>query len=119
MKNIGLDKKVEIFSRDVPFSSDIGIVNIRPSKGRPWVCSLNETYFDSYGCVCPKTLSKFIIKRNEHCLYSEYKIQGLTNNRDSYCASYCLFILFLNKSLRNLFQICCFESIIKKILEYK
>ena len=64
LKNIGLDSKVGIYLRDGPFSSDIGIVNLHPSKGTHWVCYINEIYFDSYGCVCPKKLSKFIMKRN-------------------------------------------------------
>ena len=69
---------VEIYLRDGPFESDIEIVNLHPSKKTHWVCYLNENYFDSYGCVCPKKLSKVNIKRNGHCLYSEYKIQDLT-----------------------------------------
>ena len=95
LKNIGLDTKVGIYLRDGPFSSDIGIANLHPSKGTHWVCYINENYFDSYGCVCPKELSKFIIKRNSYCLYSEYQIQ----KNDSYCASYCLYIIYLNKVL--------------------
>ena len=55
---------VGIYLRDGPFVSDIGIVNLHPSKGTHWVCYINENYFDSYGIVCPKKLSKFIIKRN-------------------------------------------------------
>ena len=86
---------VGIYLRDGLFSSDIGIVNLHPSKGTHWVCYINENYFDSYGCVCPKKLSKFIIKRNEYCLYSEYQIQ----KNDSYCASYCLYIIYLTKML--------------------
>ena len=66
---------VGIYLRDGPFSSDIGIVNLHPSKGTHWVCYINENYFDSYGCSPPKKLSKFIIKRNRYCLYSEYQIQ--------------------------------------------
>ena len=62
---------VGIYLRDGPFKSDIGIVNLHPSKGTHWVCYINETFFDSYGCVPPKKLSKFIIKRNGYCLYSE------------------------------------------------
>ena len=58
---------------------------------------MNEKYFDSHGCSPPQKLSKFIMKRNGHCLHYEYKIKGLTNKRDSYCASYCLFILHLKK----------------------
>ena len=77
---------VGIYLRDGLFESDIGIVNLHPSKGTHWVSYLNENYFDSYGCVPPKKLSKFIIKRNGYCLYSEYQIQ----KNDSYCASYCL-----------------------------
>ena len=42
----------------------------------------------NYLFFCPK----FMIKRNGRCLYSEYKIQGLTSKRDSYCASDCLYI---------------------------
>ena len=61
--SIGLGNLV-IFLRDEPFLSDIGIVNLHPSKGIHWVCYINENYFDSYGCVCPKKLSNFIKKRN-------------------------------------------------------
>ena len=58
---------VGIYLRDGPFSSDIGIVNLHPTKRTHWVCYIKENYFDSYGCVCPKKLSKFIIKRNGYC----------------------------------------------------
>ena len=78
-------KDVGIYLRDGPFSTDIGIVNLHPSKGTHWVTYINENSFDSYGCVSPKKLSKFIIKRNGYCLYSEYQIQ----KNDSFCASYC------------------------------
>ena len=74
--SIGLDN-VGIYLRDGPFSSDIGIVNIHPSKRRHWVVYINENYFDIYGVVCPKKLSEFIIKRNGYCLYSEYQIQKM------------------------------------------
>ena len=82
-----------IYLRDGPFKSDIGIVNLHPSKGTHWVCYINENYFDSYGCVCPKKLSKFIIKGNGDCIYSEYQIQ----KNDSFCAFYCLYIIYLTK----------------------
>ena len=84
---------IGIYSRDGPFESDIGIVNLHPTKGTHWVCYINENYFDSYGVVCPKKLSKFIIKRNGYCLYSEYQIQ----KNDNFCASYCLYIIYLTK----------------------
>ena len=86
-----------ISSRDGPFSSGIGIVNLRPYKGTHLVAYINENYFDSYGCLPPKKLSKFIIKRNIHCLYSEYKLQGLTRKRDTYCSSSCLYITLLGE----------------------
>ena len=53
---------VGIYFRDGPFRTDIGIVNLHPSKGTHWVCHVNEKYFESYGVVCPKKMSKFIIK---------------------------------------------------------
>ena len=84
---------VGIYLRDGPFSSDIGIVNLHPSKGTHWVCYINENYFDSYGCSPPKKLAKFIINRNGYCLYSEYQIP----KNDSFCASYCLYIIYLTE----------------------
>ena len=59
LTSIGLDN-VNIYLRDGPFSSDIGIVNLHPSKGSHWVCYINETYFDSYGVICPKKLSNLL-----------------------------------------------------------
>ena len=94
LTSIGLDN-VNIYLRDGLFSSNIGIVNLHPTKGTHWVCYISENYFDSYGCSSPKKLSKFIIKRNGHCLYSEYQIQ----KNDSFCASYCLYIIYLTKVL--------------------
>ena len=37
---------VGIYLRDGPFESDIGIVNLHPSKATHWVCYINENYFD-------------------------------------------------------------------------
>ena len=92
LSSLGLND-VGIYLRDGLFSSDIGVVNLHPSKGTHWVCYINENFFDSYGCVCPKKLSKFIIKRNGFCLYSQNQIQ----KNDSYCASYCFYIIYLTK----------------------
>ena len=94
LNSIGLNN-IGIYLRDGPFESDIGIVNLHPSKGTHWICYINENYFDSYSIVCPKKLSKFIIIRNGYCLYSEYQIQ----KNDSYCGSYCLNIIYLTKVL--------------------
>ena len=86
---------VGIYLRDGPFECGIGIVNLHPSKGTLWVCYINENYFDSYGGVPPRKLSKFIIKRNGYCLYSQCQIQ----KNDSCCASYCLYIIYRTKVL--------------------
>ena len=75
---------VEIYLRDGTFISDIGILYLHPSNGTHWVLYIIEKYFDSYGCSLPQNLFKNIIKRNGHCLYSEYKIQGLKNKKDSF-----------------------------------
>ena len=104
---------VGIYSRDGPFSSDIGIVNLHPSKGTHWVVYMNENYFDSYGCVPSHKLSNFKIKRNGRCLYSKYKIQGLIKKRDSCSASYCLYILYLTKVLR--IDFCSAEFVLSNI----
>ena len=82
--SIGLNN-VGIHLRDGPFEFDIGIVNLHPPKRTHWVCNINENYFDSYGCVTPQKISKYIIKRNGYCLYSECQIQ----KNDSLCASFC------------------------------
>ena len=100
LKKMGLDSKVGIYLRDGVSESDIGIVNLHPSKGTHWVVYIDENYFDSYGCAPPKKLSKFIIKRNGYCLYSEYQIQ----KNDSFCSSYCLYIIYLTKVLNNDFK---------------
>ena len=84
---------VGIYLRDGSFKSDIGVVNLHPSRGSHWVTYMNENYFDCYGCVSPKKLSNFIIKRNGYCLFSEYQIQ----KNDSFCARYCLHIIYLTK----------------------
>ena len=70
-------KDVGIYLRDGPFEIDIGIVNLHPSKGTHWIAYINGKYLDSYGCASPETLSKFIIKRNGYCLYSEYQMKKM------------------------------------------
>ena len=92
LTSIGLDN-VNIYLRDGPFSVDTARVNLHPSKGSHWVCFINENFFDSYGCSPPKKLSRLIIKQKGFCLYSEHQIQ----KNDGFCASYCLYIIFLTK----------------------
>ena len=73
---------VGIYLRDDPFSTDIGILNFHPFQSTHWVLFIREWHFDSYGCSPPQKLSKFIIDLYGYCLYSEYKIQGLTRKRE-------------------------------------
>ena len=67
-----------------PFESDVRIVNLYPSKGTHWVAYITHTYFDSYGYSPPNKPSWSILKRNGSCLFSDYKLQGLTSKRDSF-----------------------------------
>ena len=85
---------IGIYSRDGSFSTKIRIVNLNlhSTKGTPWVASIIENYYDIYLCSSSKKLSRFVIKRNGHCLYSEYKIQNLTKNRVFLCLC-CLLLL--------------------------
>ena len=69
------------------------------SKGTYRVVYNNEKKFDSHSCSPPNKLSKFIIKRNVICLYSEYKTEGLTSKTDSHCAGYSSKINYLTKNI--------------------
>ena len=76
LKKIGLDSKVGIYLRNGPFSSDIGIVNLHPTKVTHWVCYINENYHDSYGITPPRKLSK-IFKKDTDIVYIQnirYKV---------------------------------------------
>ena len=93
LKNIGLDKEVGIYFRDGPFSTDTGIVNLHPSRGTQWLLYIKDCYFDSYGCPPPKKLLNYLKNKHKKCIYSEYQKQ----KNDSFCASYCLYIIYLTK----------------------
>ena len=95
LKKVGLDSKVSIYLRDGDFSTNYGVVNLHPSRGTHWIFYTNENFHDSYGITPPEKLSKFITKRNGYSSCSEYQIQ----TDDSFCASYCLYILYLTKVL--------------------
>ena len=67
ISSIGLDD-IDICLGDVPSSSDVELVKLHESKGTHWFAYINENYFDSNCCVCPKKVSMYIIERNGHCL---------------------------------------------------
>ena len=69
------------------------------SKETQWVEYTIENVCVSTGCAPPQKPSRFIIKRNARCLFSDYKIQRLTSKRDSYCAAYFLRIKYPVKVL--------------------
>ena len=75
LKNLRLDTKVGIYLRDGSFSSDIGIVNLHPSRGSHWVLYIKDCYFDSYGCPPPKKLLNYLKKniKNVFILNIKYK----------------------------------------------
>ena len=78
-----------IYMRDDKFNTTSGIVNLHPTKGTHWVMFTNQNYFDSYGCPPPLNITKQI----NNGTYSEYQIQ----KDDSYCAAYCLYVLYLTQ----------------------
>ena len=102
LSSFGLDN-VDLCLRDGPFSIDVGIVNLNHSNGTHWVVYINEFFFDSYGFSPPRNFSKFIMKRTRLCLYSEYKIQSLIGEGDSFCAKVCFYIIYVTKSFGNTF----------------
>ena len=96
LSSLGLND-VGIYLKEAPFFSDIEIVNLHPFRGTHWTLYIHESYFDSYGCAPTQNLSKFIMKRKRHCLYSEYQIQ---KNDIFLCFSLFIYTLF-DKSVRN------------------
>ena len=80
-----------IHKRDDNFTTPSGIVNLHPTKGTHWVMLFNEFYFDSYSC--PPLLN--IMSSITNGFYSEYQNQELLQKNDSYCAAYCLYVLYL------------------------
>ena len=78
-----------IYMRDDKFITTSGIVNLHQTKGTHWVMFTNQNYFDSYGCPPPLNITK----QTNNGIYSEYQIQ----KDDSYCAAYCLYVLYLTQ----------------------
>ena len=99
LDSIGLND-VGIYLRDGPFESDIGTVNLHPSRGSHWVLYIKDCYFYSYGCHPPKKLLSYLKNNHKKCIYSEYQIQ----KNDGFCASYCSYIIYLSKVIGNDFE---------------
>ena len=86
-----LDTAYGIYMRDDKITTTCGIVNLHTTKGTHWVMFVKEFYFDSYGCPPPTNILNHIKKG----FYSEYQIQ----KNDSYCAAFCLHVLYLTQSM--------------------
>ena len=57
---------VGIYLGDGPFKTDIGIVNLHPSRGTHWVINIKYGYFDSYGCPPSKKLLKYLKSKHKN-----------------------------------------------------
>ena len=78
------------YMRDDKFTTTSGLVNLHPTKGTHWVIFSDKFYFDSYGCPPPTNILNHI----NNGIHSEYQIQ----KNDSYCAAYCLYVLYLTNT---------------------
>ena len=110
LDSIGIDN-AGIYLRHGPIRTDVGLVNLHPAKRTHWVCYINENYFDGYGCASPQKVSKFIIKRNGYCFYSQNQIQ----KNYSFWASYCLYIIYLTKLIGIDFKSTVFNFYYQKL----
>ena len=84
-----------VYMRDDKFTTTAGIVNLQPTKGTPWVIFSDKFHFDSFGCPPPLNISNHINTRSafDNGIYSKYQI----HKNDSYCAAYCLNVLYLTQ----------------------
>ena len=82
-----LDTACGIYMRDDKFTTTSGIVNLHPTKGTHWVMFVNEFYFDF--SACPSSTNRL-----NH--FKKVSIQNIKfRKKDSYCAAYCLYVLYL------------------------
>ena len=61
----------------------IGTVNLLPTKGAHCDAYIDQSFFDSLGGPRPEKPTKFLIKRNGECQYSEYKLQKMQQSKPS------------------------------------
>ena len=80
-----------VYTRDVNFKTDSGIVILQPSVETLWVMFINIFHFDSCGCPPPTN----IIKHTNSGICSEYQVQ----KKDRYCAAYCLYVVYLTNKI--------------------
>jgi hypothetical protein len=73
-------------------------LNNQGEEGSHWVCMYIRknhcVYFDSFGCICPPAVSKFLLQSKIKTIYN---VEDIQNIKDSYCGYYCI-------------AFCCFMS---------
>ena len=85
IKNVNPD--VEVITKSQPIKTNKTVINLDDDKGTQWTLWLDRNYFDPFGVPPPSEVK---------CdLYSTYKIQKLD---ESYCAAYCLYVVYLVES---------------------
>ena len=90
---------VGICVKDVPFTTDVGIINLHPTKGTKWNAYITRKYFDSYGMSSTEKLSKFVLKRKGSRLNSGNKIWGSRQKKTFFIAALCLHKIYSTKYL--------------------
>ena len=109
---IDIVKKVEIpnfrgvFMRDTlgkkPRKQECGILNLNTSNepGSHWVCwyknGSQRIYFDSFGCICPEELQKYLktqaeFKNNIPCI--QRNTEQVQQSNTQICGQLCLYVL--------------------------
>ena len=85
IKNVNPD--VEVVTKSQPIKTNKTIINLDDDKGTHWTLLIDGFYFDPFGVSPPREVK---------CdLYSTYQIQKVN---ESYCAAYCLYIVYLMES---------------------
>ena len=79
--------------------SNIGIVNLRLTKGTHWLAYTIANCFDSYGCPAPKKLNTFS-RTMEVVFFSGCEVRRI----DNYCAAYCLSSICLTNDIKTDFN---------------
>ena len=73
------------------------IINLNDSNegGSHWTCFYIRdghcAYFDSFGCICPYNVSRFLKQSHIRTVYNTSQIQELT---DDHCGYYCIAFLY-------------------------
>ena len=88
--NIEINKvnpSVEIVTKSQLIKTNKTIINLDDEKGTHWTLLIDGFYFDPFGVSPPSEVK---------CdLYSTYQIQKVN---ESYCAAYCLYVVYLVES---------------------